>query len=173
MALRVAGASQPTSATHRAGLCFELAEAPLRSPLHSAKPSSRREPLFCHSQLLNLLPPIPGLSSPTKPQSGHSLPLAPVQSRQQATQQHAQEASHSAHVPRSFGQGGRISAPATLRDAVLPTSQSAAEPPNLAVRIGSMLQLQGETQCDRTWGERVINVVTSLPFSIVGLHMLR
>ncbi|GAB4818340.1 hypothetical protein N2152v2_005386 [Parachlorella kessleri] len=171
MDLRVARASQPTSATHRAGLCFELAEAPVRSPF--AKPSGGRQPLFCHSQLLSLLPPIPGLSPATKPQSGHSLPLAPAQPLQQGTHQHAQEAGKSStHVHSSFGQGGRISAPATLRDAVLPDSQGAAEPPNLAVRIGSMLQPQGETQCDRTWGERVINVVTSLPFSVVGLHML-
>lgn len=52
-----------------------------------------------------------------------------------------------------------VAAPDSLREAVLPAAPPALEQrPNLAVRIGSLLQPQGETQCDRTPVERWLNV---------------
>jgi hypothetical protein len=135
-------------------LCFELSEVPSAAP-SLARPSKREVP-FCHTKL-GFFPS--GMAQPQHPPN-----------RGPPTSKHEPSSASSAHTLRLDS----IRAPKDLRDAVLPSNQPSLEQrPNLAVRIGSVLQPQGETQCDRTLVERAINIVTSLPFSLVGLHMLR
>lgn len=43
----------------------------------------------------------------------------------------------------------------------------------LAIRVGDLTQPSGEAPGDATWGERAANVLTSLPFLALGLHMHR
>lgn len=43
----------------------------------------------------------------------------------------------------------------------------------LAMRVGDLTQPTGEAPGDATWGERAANVLTSLPFALVGWQMHR
>ena len=45
--------------------------------------------------------------------------------------------------------------------------------PRLAASVGGMLQPQGDTNNDDSAGQRIVNVLTSLPFLFVGANMLR
>ena len=122
-----------------AALAFELAEAPSASLLsfaglglagaakeaHHCTPRPHQHPGF-----------FPGPPRADGQRSGGRAP-----------ERGSQQPSPAAALQRSLGS---VDAPAQLRDAVLPPpSATAYDLPSLAVRIGSLLQPQGETLCDR------------------------
>ncbi|EFN56739.1 hypothetical protein CHLNCDRAFT_144168 [Chlorella variabilis] len=70
--------------------------------------------------------------------------------------------------PPQQGSQPELAAAATATDASLRSRLA-----GFALRVGDMLQPQGEAPGDATWGERTANVLTSLPFLALGLHMHR
>jgi hypothetical protein len=43
---------------------------------------------------------------------------------------------------------------------------------NVLVTAGSLLQPQGDTHNDTTWTQRTVNIATSLPLAVMGLHAM-
>lgn len=72
-----------------------------------------------------------------------------------------------------LGEDAGAAAPSSSgRDAVAPR-RVGRRLHGLVLRVGDMLQPQGEAPGDATWHERTANVLTSLPFSLLGLHMYK
>lgn len=148
--------------------CFEVGEAAASSaPL--AAPIARLRELHTRMQHLPyVLPSFLSRNAAFSQVPGRPLfPTAAIDQGAQSNRTHDQQP-HLHGLPH-----GSISAPKSLREAVLPRSSVSQDRSTFAVGIGSLLQPQGDTSCDDTFTAKVINVVTSLPFSAVGLHMLR
>lgn len=152
-------------------LCFELAEQPEARSLLGEAPlvsviNARREFLF--AALGSVFPKAP---APTSPRASTSPKAAAPKQKPQPQRKQERRPRAAAALQRHVG---GVAAPSELRDVVLAPGAAAREQRgSLVMRVGSALQPQGDSGNDTTLGERVINILTSVPFSLVGLHMLR
>ena len=182
------------SSGHTTGLLvlsnLQRGQSPAAKQLHAVDQTGSAQWAALGSSLPAATAPPP----PLRQQQQHRQPRRPQHPSQQQEQQHAAD--------RLNFQLQSIELPPTsLRDSVLGLEAAAAEaegpvapgaaaaagaaaPPSqasfarrvggLALRVGDLLQPQGEVaDCDSTWGARVVNVLTSLPFLAVGWHMHR
>jgi len=143
------------------GLVFELAEAPMGAQslmLQLGQQRTRSAELSPPSSAHHAVPPHYHKPNPPHGAAHLNRGLKLVQSPTDLQDWHAGEGA----CPSGSAEGHRGMVTA-LQEHV----------PRLVMSIGGMMQPQGDTHNDNHVDQRVVNILTSLPFFAIGAHMLR
>lgn len=161
--------SPATPAVGRAPAMFELADA---SPSCATLLSTLQRPPTHHPHVQPPASPLAAAPRATPPpQSAHA---ARGDQQHNGTAARLNDQLHSIQPQSKLGLGAANGEGAACSGAAISGEAGLrSRLQGYALRVGGMMQPSGEALGDATWAERTSNVLTSLPFLAIGVHMHR